>query len=459
MNNPLTLAALLLALGSSAFAQAASSPLSRIGAAAAVSGAVKAVAPNASVGRVIESGKPLYLNDHVTTDAAGRLQVLLLDETVFTLGPNSDMILDDFVYDPKNASNNKVSAEISKGAFRFVTGKVARANPEKMKVKLAVGTIGVRGTVVAGETGKEGSTVLNVGEGPNNNTDDRPSAISVGNAGVTRNVDLTGQGVKILPGQAPSFPHDMADEIKRISALLAAPRQTKPGQEPNGTGSAGDNSGQLTAAIKDLVIDSQNNTDAQQNSQSQTTIASQFNIPNGISTWDLIRSNVTSGTGYYFTDLGALSSCSNCTSANPVGSVQIQIDFANRTLGGPGGILNPVSGVSGSFIHIHGVSQSGNTDTIQQTIGASSGANPISFASLSGPATIALNSNNLGSTTTNGTANLASGNFNGSSISLVNAGGVVAAQAQTKLVFNGTGNGASSFATTSAAGTILSPKY
>ena len=29
---------------------------------------------------------------------------------------------------------------------------------------------GVRGTVVAGETGKGGSTVLNVGEGPNNET-------------------------------------------------------------------------------------------------------------------------------------------------------------------------------------------------------------------------------------------------------------------------------------------------
>src|ERR1700720_257293 len=129
MKTSLTLAA-ILALGSAAaLAQKSAAPLSRIGAAGAVRGSVKAVAPNVSVGRVIESGKALFLNDHVTTDAAGHLQVLLLDETVFTLGPDADMTLDEFVYDPKTSAG-KVTAQVSKGAFRFVTGKVARAHPE-----------------------------------------------------------------------------------------------------------------------------------------------------------------------------------------------------------------------------------------------------------------------------------------------------------------------------------------
>ena len=455
MNNSLALAALLLALGSSAHAQAAASPLSRIGAAAAVSGAVKAVAPNASVGRVIESGKPLYLNDHVTTDAAGRLQVLLLDETVFTLGPSSDMTLDEFVYDPKTNAG-KVSAEITKGAFRFVTGKVARAHPENMKVKLAVGTIGVRGTVVAGETGKEGSTVINVGEGPNNNTDDRPSAITVSNSGTSRHVDLTGQGVKVLPGQAPSFPHDMADEIKRISAILAAPPKSKAGKEPNGTGSAGENSGQLSAAIKDLVIDSQQNADTQENGRSQTAIAAQFGgtIPNGISTWDNIRQNQTSGSGFYFSGEAGPINCTGCLSSAPRGSLQLFIDFGARTIGGDTAFSGP-SGTTGSFIHIHGVDSVGNTDTIQQRIGlGGSGLSPISFSSLTGPATLVLNSTNLGPTTIT-TSSPAGGSFAGSSISLVNAGGVAAAQAQTSMTFSGS---TGSSIPVSANGTFLSPR-
>ena len=454
MNNSLALAALLLSfVPARAFAQAAASPLSRIGAAAAVSGSVKAVAPSASVGRVIESGKPLYLNDHVTTDSAGRLQVLLLDETVFTLGPSSDMTLDEFVYDPKTSAG-KVSASVTQGAFRFVTGKVARAHPENMKVKLAVGTIGVRGTIVAGETGKEGSTVINVGEGANNNSDDRPSAITVANGGVSRHVNLTGQGVKVLPGQAPSFPRDMADEIKRIGALLAVAPKNNAGKEPNDQGSAGQNSGQLTAAIKDLVNDLEKDENAQSNANSQTTVASQFGGPNAALTWDYIRQNQPSGSGFYFSGEAGPINCTGCLSSAPKGSLQLFVDFGARTIGGDTAFNGP-SGTTGSFIHIHGVDSSGNTDTIQQRIGlGGSGLSPISFSSLTGPATIVLNSSNLGSTTIT-TSSPAGGSFAGSSISLVNAGGVVAAQALTNMTFSGS-TGAS--AAVSANGSFLSPR-
>src|SRR5579863_10411708 len=121
--------------------------LTRIGAAGAVAGSVRAAAPSeGAVGRVIGSGQPLYLNDAVTTDAQGRLQVLLLDETVFTIGPNSSMVLDKFVYDPAT-NNGNLSARILKGIFRFVTGKIARKKPSEMEVRMPVGVIGIRGTM------------------------------------------------------------------------------------------------------------------------------------------------------------------------------------------------------------------------------------------------------------------------------------------------------------------------
>ncbi|MBI5629884.1 MAG: FecR domain-containing protein [Elusimicrobia bacterium] len=152
MNSRLIAAALSLTLGvSPAVAQipAAASP-GRIGVAAAVHGLVQATAPGQSVGRIVQSGRPLYQNDHVTTDAQGRLQVMLLDETVFTLGPNSDMVLDEFVYDPVTDAG-KVTARITKGAFRFVSGKIARKKPSNVQIKLPVGTIGIRGTIVVGQ--------------------------------------------------------------------------------------------------------------------------------------------------------------------------------------------------------------------------------------------------------------------------------------------------------------------
>jgi hypothetical protein len=88
---------------------------------------------------------PLYSGEHIITGAGSRLEVLLLDGTTFTLGAKSDMVLDEFVYDPKT-SVGKVSAKIVTGVFRFVTGKVAQKRPDNMKVELPVGHIGIRGT-------------------------------------------------------------------------------------------------------------------------------------------------------------------------------------------------------------------------------------------------------------------------------------------------------------------------
>jgi hypothetical protein len=200
--NRSALVVLLFALGSAARAQtAAPAALTNIGIAAAVRGAVRAAAPN-QVGRVIGSGQPVYLNDHVTTGPDGRLQLLLLDETTFTIGPNSDMVLDQFVYDPKTGLGT-VSANILKGVFRFVTGKIAQRRPANMRVTLPVGTIGIRGTMVAGTTDGHNADVVLVGPGPDNNAQERPGGITIFNKLGSTDVNSSGYGVSIHDGGGP----------------------------------------------------------------------------------------------------------------------------------------------------------------------------------------------------------------------------------------------------------------
>ena len=48
------------------------------------------LAPQAAIGQ-ISSGQSLYLGDDIEVGPRGRLQVMLLDETVFTLGANTRM--------------------------------------------------------------------------------------------------------------------------------------------------------------------------------------------------------------------------------------------------------------------------------------------------------------------------------------------------------------------------------
>jgi hypothetical protein len=173
----------ILSLCTSAAAQTpiqpAPEPPIQIGVAAAVSGTVRVTSADA-VGRIVDSGRPIFLGDVVTTDAQGRLQVMLLDETVFTIGPNSSIVIDEFVYDPRTA-DGKLTASVLKGTFRFVTGKIAHKRPEHMQVDLPVGTIGVRGTMVEGRVTGEESLVALRGPGPGNTVGARVGRIEVGN--------------------------------------------------------------------------------------------------------------------------------------------------------------------------------------------------------------------------------------------------------------------------------------
>lgn len=99
----------------------------------------------------------LFTIDTLTTivvGPTGRVQFLLPDETVFTLGPNSEMLMDKFVFNPKTSSSAFI-ASIAKGSFRFASGK-AQHKLDKL-LKLAVGTIGPRGTEFEGDVSADGS--------------------------------------------------------------------------------------------------------------------------------------------------------------------------------------------------------------------------------------------------------------------------------------------------------------
>jgi len=116
------------------------------GVSAAVTGDITLSKVTGEVGILVESGMPVYLGDRIITSANAGMQVLLLDETVFTIGPNSDVAIDEFVYDPATG-DGRIVADMAKGVMRFVTGKIPLNNPSSMDVNLPVGSIGIRGTI------------------------------------------------------------------------------------------------------------------------------------------------------------------------------------------------------------------------------------------------------------------------------------------------------------------------
>lgn len=201
-------------------------PPGQVGVAAAVRGQVL-LARAGDAAQPVRSGTAILLNDQVTTRADGQLQILLLDETVFTIGPNSAITIDTFVYDPATDAGT-VSAAIAKGVFRFVSGRIAHKDPKQMKVKLPSGTIGVRGTVVSGVVEGTQATVALIGRG----------SITVDNAAQQVEVSRPGFGTIIggpeAPPTLPTFvgPEQMAVMAQALGPLVpgvTGPPGTTPG--------------------------------------------------------------------------------------------------------------------------------------------------------------------------------------------------------------------------------------
>jgi len=188
----------------------------RAGVAAAVRGNVVllAAAPrqeNRAVGENVRSGDPVFLGDTIETGPDSGLQIMLMDETIFTIGPDAALIIDEFVYDPETSAG-KVTASVLKGAFRFVSGRVAKDEPRNMNVKTPVGTIGIRGTSAAGRiipanpndpNSEVSADIVLLGPGVDNNANERAGRIIVTNADTSVEISRSGFGTNIAGIDAP----------------------------------------------------------------------------------------------------------------------------------------------------------------------------------------------------------------------------------------------------------------
>ncbi|WP_310240947.1 FecR domain-containing protein [Rhizobium rosettiformans] len=96
--------------------------------------------------KLISLGDPVIRNHRIETSGQGLVQILLADGTSFTVGPNSSVVIDSFVYDPeKNTAS--LAATMTKGALRFIGGKASKASGD-VKIDTPIGTAGIRGAVV-----------------------------------------------------------------------------------------------------------------------------------------------------------------------------------------------------------------------------------------------------------------------------------------------------------------------
>uniref|UniRef100_A0A7C4RSR7 FecR protein domain-containing protein n=1 Tax=Desulfatirhabdium butyrativorans TaxID=340467 RepID=A0A7C4RSR7_9BACT len=93
----------------------------------------------------IQIGLKLQENDVLETGAEGTLGIVLRDDTLLSIGPNSRFVLDRFAFSPADEQLG-LAARLNRGIMMMVSGQIARMAPESVRIETPMALLGIRGT-------------------------------------------------------------------------------------------------------------------------------------------------------------------------------------------------------------------------------------------------------------------------------------------------------------------------
>jgi hypothetical protein len=111
--------------------------------------------------RILQLQGPVYMGDRIDTGAVGEAQLQFRDDTRLVVGPNSQLVIDKFVFNEQSTAKD-VSINAVRGAFRFITGGSPK---QAYSLRTPTATIGVRGTKFDFSVGPDGGTNFVLYEG------------------------------------------------------------------------------------------------------------------------------------------------------------------------------------------------------------------------------------------------------------------------------------------------------
>ena len=84
-----------------------------VGIVGAISGTVKTET------RELKAGDKIYLNETIYAGVGSGTQILLLDQSTFTVGEDSEVVMDTFVFDPET-NDGKIVASVKQGSLKVI---------------------------------------------------------------------------------------------------------------------------------------------------------------------------------------------------------------------------------------------------------------------------------------------------------------------------------------------------
>jgi hypothetical protein len=149
--------------------------------------------PPGGVDRVLRVGTDVQANEIISTTNDDRAHVVFLDGTTLTVGPNSQMTIDKFVYDP-TTQKGELAVNATKGVFRLIGGRISKT--AAITVTTPSSTMGIRGGIMVFGVQASATTSIFV----------YGNSMTVTANGVTQTVTVPGLQVSTPTGGTPGQP-------------------------------------------------------------------------------------------------------------------------------------------------------------------------------------------------------------------------------------------------------------
>ncbi len=109
-------------------------------------------------------GTPIYQGDIIETSGDGAVNLVFIDETSMAVSSNARLSVDEYQFDPSTESG-ETNLSVLRGVFVFTSGLIGRDDPDDVMIDTPVGSIGIRGTIIAGNINPGGESEITVVEG------------------------------------------------------------------------------------------------------------------------------------------------------------------------------------------------------------------------------------------------------------------------------------------------------
>jgi hypothetical protein len=100
-------------------------------------------------GEPVTADTVLKREDTITTGPGATVKIVLSDNSVLDLDGGSEILLSDYSFDPAEPAANTSKVNILSGTLRYVSGRIAKDDPENISFTAGNSTIGVRGTFIS----------------------------------------------------------------------------------------------------------------------------------------------------------------------------------------------------------------------------------------------------------------------------------------------------------------------